>query len=240
MPKKHSFICLLLFLFLQEASSFSKFAQPLLVRQFPCGIVSLRSLQPKKDNIYQIEKDVFSSVQEKLDYQRLMTALEEPSVADYTPPWKIAVAAATTFSLLVFFFSSSNVFLSTIVWIATYTAANRDPLEEEDLAGPLARLVGRRTLESYKANEPKIKALARVVVTGREEITQLQQRVAQLEEENKNLRQWKDQRIKVDQELPRFSLDELKFIARHHNLPVGGNKADLLMLLVEKKVVHLG
>ena len=179
-------------------------------------------------------------MQEKLDYQRLITALEEPSVADYTPPWKIAVAAATTFSVLVFFFSSSNVFLATLAWMATYAVANRDPLEEENLAGPLTRLVGRRTLESYKANEPKIKALARVVVTGREEISQLQQRVAELEEENTHLRQWKETRIKIDRELPRFSLDELRFIARHHNLPSGGNKADLLLLLVEKNIIHLG
>lgn len=237
MPKPNSrLLHLLLFLFLQETVSFS--GTSFRARQFQCR--ALRSLQPKDDNIYQIEKDVFASVQERLDYQRLMTALEEPSVNDYTPPWKIAVAAATTFSVLVFFLSSSNVFLATMAWIATYTAANRDPLEEEDIAGPLTRLVGRRTLESYKANEPKIKALARVVVTGREEITHLQQRLAQLEQENHSLRQWKERRIKVDRELSRFSLDELRFIARHHNLPSGGNKADLLMLLVEKNAVHLG
>jgi hypothetical protein len=228
---------LLLVFLVRETNAFS---QSLRTRQISCRTFALQPLQSKEDNIYQIEKDVFSSVQERLDYQRLMTALEEPSASDYTPPWKIAVAAATTFSVLIFFFSSSNVFLSTIVWIATYAAANRDPLEEEGLAGPLTRLVGRRTLESYKANEPKIKALARVVVTGREEITQLQHRVAQLEEENKHLREWKEKRIKVDRELSRFSLDELRFIARHHNLPSGGNKTDLLMLLVERKVIHLG
>lgn len=234
--KTRNLLCLLLVLFLQETVSFSTPSD-----QFRYRTVILHSLQPNDDNnIYQIEKDIFASVQERMDYQRLMTSLEGPSVTDYTPPWKIAVAAATTFSVLVFFLSSSDVFLSTLVWIVTYSIANRDPLEEEDLAGPLTRLVGRRTLESYKANEPKIKALARVAVTGREEINHLQQRVVQLEEENQNLRQWKERRIKVDQELSRFSLDELKFTARHYNLPVGGNKSDLLMLLVEKNVIHLG
>jgi hypothetical protein len=90
-----------------------------------------------------------------------------------------------------------------------------------------------------QASQPKIKALARAVVTGEEEIVGLRQRVQELEDETTSLRLWKERRIKVDAALPRFTVNELKEIARENDLAVGGTKSELLFRLVEADAVNL-
>ena len=42
----------------------------------------------------------------------------------------------------------------------------------------------------------------------------------------------------MDCALPNYSLDELKDLARQNNLPVGGNKSEILMRLAEAEVIN--
>jgi hypothetical protein len=101
----------------------------------------------------------------------------------------------------------------------------------------LARILGRFTVQSVQASQPKIRALARALVTGEEEILELQQRLQQLEEENEQLLLWKLRRLRVDQVMLSYSLDQLKDLARDNNVSVGGTKSELLLRLIEADIV---
>ena len=65
----------------------------------------------------------------------------------------------------------------------------------------------------------------------------LQQRIEVLEQENYALKKWKEQRSAADSLLSQYGLDELKAMARANNLPVGGTKIQLLMRLIENRVL---
>jgi hypothetical protein len=106
-------------------------------------------------------------------------------------------------------------------------------------SGPLARVVGRATLESAKAAQPKVRALARAAVHGEEEWLAMQDKIERLEQENADLLLWKQQRISADEKLSDFTLDELKEQARVNGLTVGGTKSQLMMRLVEANVIKL-
>jgi len=123
--------------------------------------------------------------------------------------------------------------------MCVFLLANGDPLEEDSVAGALARVVGRFTLQSVQASQPKVRAIARAAVRGDEELAYLSRRVAELEAENADLALWKQQRQAVDDALSDFNVDELKEKARSNRIAIGGTKSQLLMRLVEAGIVKL-
>jgi transposase-like protein len=199
-----------------------------------------------------LEDRVVASAQAELDMKRLSQALEARNVPTndlWTPtdtpvlpsPWKIAVAAASVSSITTLL-AFQNVYLSGIVLLVVFIAASRDPLEEtsDDVTGALARTVGRVTIDSLEASQPKIRALARAVITGEEEIVALKQQMQQLQRENQELALWKERRIKIDAIANKHKIDELKLELKENNLPVKGKtKADMLMQLVENDILKL-
>lgn len=154
--------------------------------------------------------------------------------------WKVGLAAASAVSILSYFFVLHNSYIAIILAIATFLAASADPLndDDDDVISPISRIIGRATLKSVKASQPKAKAIARVMVTGEEDVKRLKTRVLELEDENAALRLWQQQRLKVDATISKYTLDELKQRARESHLPVGGTKSQLLMRLIEAGVIE--
>lgn len=201
-----------------------------------------------------LEQRVYASAQSNVDFQRVLDALDRTEFpsrtenedllfdderkARRTPivePWKIGVAAASAaavVSFLVFHSFSLSVFLMGFL----FTAAT---LDDESLSGALARILGRTTIRSVQASEPKLKALARAVVTGETEVQELRKRNAELEAEVQQLRLWKDRRLRIEKAMPYYSVEELKRCARANGLAVGGTKNELMMRLVAAGVMSL-
>lgn len=194
------------------------------------------------DDIDVIEQEIIASAQARLDSKRLLellnTAGDKEPTAGAVAQWKIAVAAGGVGSALALGATHSLV-VSAVTLVILFVVANGDPLEDDSLAGALARILGRQTLTAVQASSPRVKALARAVVTGEEEIVELRNRVRELEAENGALRLWKERREKVDDALPRYSLEDLKEVARVRGIMVGGTKSQLLMRLVEAEVIEL-
>lgn len=206
------------------------------------------------EDIVAIEKQVIATAQAKLDANLILEALDANEASrnagplqgfdsTYKPmtldPWKIALAASLLCSGAAFMMSTYNLLLTFIVGLAVFAIALADPVDDNSIAGALARMVGRITIQSVEASQPKVKAVARAVVTGQDELVQLRQRVKELESENAHLMRWKEQRTRAEECLGDFSLSALKEQARAHKLPVGGTKMQLLMRLVDAGVIEL-
>lgn len=203
------------------------------------------------DDIVAIEKQVIATAQAKLDANLILEALDAKAIRnddllqDMTSkpvlldPWKIALAASLLCSGAVLVLSTYNLLLTFIVGLVVFAVALADPVDDNSLAGALARMVGRVTIRSVAASQPKMKAVARAVVTGQDELVHLQQRIKELEAENTYLTRWKEQRTAAEECLSDFSLSALKEQARAHKLPVGGTKMQLLMRLVDAGVIEL-
>lgn len=201
----------------------------------------------------ELEKEVYASTQAKMDVQRLKNTLvqKESSSSTKDDPqktaimaaqWKISLAAASFVSTFFEVSTKSNLSITAIVFVTVFFVANQDPLEEEGAAGALARLLGRVTIQSVETSKPKLKAIARAAIsTGnddrKEVINLLQQRIEVLEDENTKLEQWKEQRTAADSLLSQYGVEELKAMARQNNLPVGGTKIQLLMLLLKNQIL---
>jgi len=201
----------------------------------------------------ELEKEVYASTQAKMDVQRLKDTLveKESSLLTKDDPqmtaimaaqWKISLAAASFVSTFFEVSTKSNLSITAVVFLTVFFIANQDPLEEEGFAGALARLLGRLTIESVETTKPKLKAMARAVIStnddDREKITTLlQQRIEVLENENTELKQWKEQRTAADTLLSQYGVEELKAMARQNHLPVGGTKIQLLMRLLENQIL---
>lgn len=184
-----------------------------------------------------LEKEIISSVQEKLDKKRVVEALLEDDLNDpleASSSWNIPTAGALVASGLSFALLH-NLSISAVVLVSVFIAASGDPSQEDGLAGAMARILGRYTIKSVQESQPKIRAIARAVVTGEEEIVGLKERISELEEQNTQLRRWK----RTHEALPNYTLDGLKMVAQENSLAVGGTKAQLLMRLVEAGVVRL-
>lgn len=206
----------------------------------------LHQIPKDDDTIYSsseistLEREVAASVRARLDLNRVSGLLDNKGTADIEPysSWKVALAAGGVASAFTYSFSHNGV-ISALIWAAVFLVANGDPLDEDSVAGALTRIVGRVTLQSVEASQPKVRAVARAAVRGDDEYFQMKIRINELEDENANLMLWKKRRIAVDKALGDFTLDDLKGKARGAKLTIGGTKTQLLMRLVESNNVFL-
>ena len=195
------------------------------------------------DVMLALEQQVVASAQARMDAKRVLQVLDETDTQPVTVPtttaatrYTIALAAALVTGVASLTLDH-NLIVSGIIFVVVFILACADPLQDDSISGAMARMVGRVTLQSVQASQPKLKALARAVVTGEEEILVLKQQVHDLTNQVKELRQWQMRRLFVDQELGNYSHVELKDQARSHGLAVGGTKTQLLMRLVEANVI---
>lgn len=193
---------------------------------------------------------MLESARATVDVNRVLRALETDDDFRYdnhqqqqvaTPTWsshlQIAAAASLVAGCGTFVVFQQNYYLALFVAGFVFVTAFLD--EDDTVAGALARILGRTTLRSLEASQPRVKALARAVVTGEEENALLRRRAAVLAAENAELRQWKERRIRADEALPKFKVGELRSLARENGLVTKGTKMDLLVRLVEAGALDL-
>ena len=203
-----------------------------------------------EQEIAELERQVLASAREKMDYNQITRALigdDDKIVADdaasshaTTPTWQIALTASTVtagISFLLF----SNLYVALFVWVSIFLAANTDPVQDDSgsLVGPLARVVGRATLQSYQTSKPTLQALARAVVTGQDQVRTLELEKESLRAQKDELELWKRRRLWVEDNLQKYGVQELKQRARENQLPVGGTKMQLLQRLVDAQVMDI-
>eukprot|EP00591_Stephanopyxis_turris_P001539 CAMPEP_0195511056 /NCGR_PEP_ID=MMETSP0794_2-20130614/3512_1 /TAXON_ID=515487 /ORGANISM="Stephanopyxis turris, Strain CCMP 815" /LENGTH=200 /DNA_ID=CAMNT_0040638599 /DNA_START=338 /DNA_END=940 /DNA_ORIENTATION=+ len=200
-----------------------------------------------------MEKDVMASTQSKLDWKRVDTLLESTvddknsntatSVTSGSLPpsfssWSVSLASASTLAIVSYLISHSIV-ISGMSFVVFGVIANGDPFEEEGPAGAIARIIGRTTLKSVETATPVVRSVARAAVKGDAELAELHLKIQDLEQENRELKQWIERRKVVDDALPKYNLTELKNLAREKGVSVGGTKAQLMLRLVETGMVDL-
>ena len=168
--------------------------------------------------------------------------------------YQISVAAAVVCGTVTFIVLH-NLLLAVLISISVFVTAFLDDTttttssvsSNDNITGALARILGRTTIRSVQASEPKIKAIARVVITGQEEIQYLQQTIQLLQKENDilqqencQLQQWKQTQLLIHQSIyPQYTLVQLKDMARIHQLPVSGTKLELIERLLEANIIQL-
>ena len=189
-------------------------------------------------DLTRLEREILASVQERLDKKAVVDALmeeaeESTKPVEHMPQWRIALASAVALSALCFVLTSGNILLASASFVLVFVSANGDPLDESNATGAAARIIGRSTIRSYQASQPKLKALARAVVTEEEEVIQLQKRVKQLEKENADLKRWIRRQQQTEEQLSKFTLEDLRYLARQERIPVAGSKAQLFMRLLD-------
>jgi hypothetical protein len=187
----------------------------------------------------QWEAEIQTNTKEKADVQRVQRWLEEPKPTKpkikHDNGWKVALASGTVCGLGCEWFSDSPI-LSLATFCGVFFVALRDPMEEEDesLAGPVARIIGRSAIKSYETTEPKLKAVARAAVQGEEAWTALQAEVVELRKENAQLKLYAERREWIDEEQSQYNLEELKVLAQRYRVPYSGvTKAPLMMRLLQ-------
>ena len=159
-------------------------------------------------------------------------------------PYQISIAGALVCGTIIDLVLH-NTILALLVSISVFLTAFLE--DHSNLTGALVRMLGRTTIRSVQASEPKIKAIARVVITGQEDIQSLQHTIQllqydneRLQQENQQLQQWKATHIYIHQTLlPQYTLPQLKDLAQSHQLPVSGTKLELMERLLEAKVIQL-
>ena len=127
------------------------------------------------------EDDETSSLIQQQKYQQQ----NRQSITDV----QVSLAASTVCSFLIWALVGHNPYVSAMVFGIVFYRASQDPIADDSVLGAAARLLGRQTVQSYKASEPKLRALARAVVTGEQEMEALQQDIRLLERRIWNLRQ---------------------------------------------------
>lgn len=159
-------------------------------------------------------------------------------------PYQISIAGALVCGTIIDLVLH-NTILALLVSISVFLTAFLE--DHSNLTGALVRMLGRTTIRSVQASEPKIKAIACVVITGQEDIQSLQQTIQllqydneRLQQENQQLQQWKATHIYIHQTLLlQYTLPQLKDLAQSHQLPVSGTKLELMERLLEAKVIQL-
>lgn len=106
-----------------------------------------RSNRIDDDEMLLLEEEVISSVQAQVDQKNakraVVNALSDPSPAQVsrtTPQWAAAIAAGIAAGSISFF-TLHNAALGVIVALGVGVVASRNPMEEQDAAGAIARTV---------------------------------------------------------------------------------------------------
>lgn len=199
----------------------------------------------KDDDIELMERQVIASVNAKLDAQRVQNVLL--SVEDESnlkreldePPSPLSVATAAgivafavTYSLL----PNPSLLLSSLGFIAVFAVAmiRYEDADDTNLAGPVARIVGRATISTIKKSQPKVKAVARAVASKEDEFERLVK-------ENAELKEWKRRRMAVDDAFGDYTMQELKDLARENKVQGFStmNKITLMMKLIDAGALNL-
>jgi regulator of replication initiation timing len=167
--------------------------------------------------------------------------------------YQISIAAAIACGTMVIVIGH-NTWIALLVSISVFTTAlfddtdmTRKEYEEQSLRGAIARMIGRSTIRSVQASQPKLKAIARVMLTDttqevqslRDTIQFLQEENTQLRNDNTQLRQQQAVQQQVYELLPNYTLSNLRVLAKQHQLSVSGSKVDVLQRLIQAKIIHV-
>ena len=223
-------------------------------------VLEMSTISRFDSDIAAMEKEVVASTKANIDLKRVTDALDSSTDLESDPetaailaePWKISAAAAVTASCAAFYVTN-NAIVSAIALVGVFFAANGDPVEQDGIVGPSARVLGRATIKSVESSKPKLKAIARAAIADEtstadatpqmehlmRENRRLERSIQQLEAQNQSLTLWKQRRELVDQYLMYYSMPDLQEKARQNNISIAGTKAQLLMALVERGIVDL-
>jgi hypothetical protein len=226
-------------------------------------------------------------IQQRVDHNNMDDLLydyekNDPSYQRYikkvtiVSQWQVALAAAIvcgTVLLLVI----HNGILAIIVSITVFSIAlfdtdtNSSNNENETYSwtGALIRILGRNSIRSMIQVEPKLKAMARVMVTDEEYVYQLQTTIKFLQDENEQLKLENQQLIdqlqrqqQINSLITQYTIQELKDLCKLHNIPIktitrartsqtkyttgtpsstgtGNTKIDLLEKLIAMNIIRL-
>lgn len=211
-------------------------------------------------NFSLLEQQVLANTQAELDVKRVKDALlgglkeesegtkpidlmtqnvnETSTDPDAPPPSKLSIALAAGSAVGLTSLAALQLpIISLGAFAATTFIASRDPIKDEDflegdLSGPISRIVGRATLDSVEKSKPTVQAVVRAVVA-RDEMEDLRQQVKDLQKENEQLKLKLDTIDAVEKQAKKFTMTELKALAKKDDIKVAGTKAQLMMRLVE-------
>ena len=197
------------------------------------------------DDIELMERQVIASVNAKLDAQRVQDALlsvEDESnykreLDDPPSPLSVATAAGTVaFAAMYSLLPNPSLLLSSLGFIAVFAVAmiRYEDADDTNLAGPMARIVGRATISTIKKSQPKVKAVARAVASKEDEFERLVK-------ENAELKEWKRRRMAVDDVFGNYTMQQLKDLARENKVQGFStmNKSTLMMKLIDVGALNL-
>jgi len=189
---------------------------------------SLQSSQlSSADEFLQWEAEIQESAIRGMDLQRIQEWLDSDDSNDTIGRrgsdgtttqrengWKVATASGVVMALGCNYVTHSVV-LSLLTLVVVTWVALKDPLDDGDgLVGPMARILGRTTLDSYQKIKPKLKSLARAAIQNEDRIAKLSTQVKELSQENQALRLYQQRREWIDANQSHYSLEELKSMAQ--------------------------
>ena len=210
-----------------------------------------------------LEAEVEASAMARLDKERVKRALQNKrddmrnnyndygalsssSMMEYDvdqPPsrMKIAFAAGTSAATVALLALHTPLPVSACAFVVVAAYAAVDPLDDGGgIFAPLARILGRATIETSNQALPRVKGAILAATTGEEEISRLKQRVQELERENAKLKQYMGIRETVDDNMSAFTLDELRDYARRNGVVFSGRtKAQLFATLLERGIIKI-
>lgn len=193
------------------------------------------------------EREIQESAVRNADWKTLQTWLEETenntAGSSSSSGWKVALASAGVVGLGCEYVTHSEI-VSGFVAIAIFWMALKDPMEDssEALVGPLARILGRTTIDSYQKVQPKLKAMARAALESEDAILQLKSQVHKLQLENQELRVYQFRREWIDAYQSQYSLEQdLKPLAQRYQIRSIStlSKGQLMMRLLEVGALHM-
>ena len=206
-----------------------------------------------------LEAEVEASAMARLDKERVKRALQNKrddassyaygdpsSLAEYEsdqPPSriKIAFAAGTSAATVALLALHTPLPISACAFVVVAAYAAVDPLDDGGgVFAPLARILGRATIETTNTAMPRVKGAILAATTGEEEISRLKRRVQELERENAKLKQSMGIRETVDDNMNAFTMDELRDFARQNGVVFSGRtKAQLFATLLERGIIKI-
>jgi len=196
-----------------------------------------RALQSKRDDLLSGSGGRTSSSLTEYDAAADQQANNQP------PPsrMKIAFAAGTSAATVALLALHTPLPVGACAFAVVAAYAAVDPLDDGGgVVAPLARILGRATIDTTNEALPRVKGAILAATTGEQEISRLQRRVRQLEKENAQLRSALGIRETVDDNLNAFTLDELRDYARRNGVVFSGRtKAQLFATLLERGIIKI-